>query len=411
MSEFKEATIPKEGIVPEQHKETDCPKQIEADVPRMPRSGDFQDNPFADSSDVFEKIFKQYGLMTDASLERNEASQTDSHDKGEYSQYLEKHEDGRYYDKETGKAYDSVEAWEQAQDILAKRYEGTAKYYEERAKKEWARFKNAEANGETDVAKWEHYRRSQEYYAKAKECKEKAETIRARLSEISSSGSSEVNANDGKEHNAVAEAVVPDRQDAVRMLFDNAPDKIKDVVREYGDGIIVESTTDDFPICHYDRKDMVIRMEECLDDEEYAEILSHELGHYVDHQMEDISCSADFRDAIYKDLAQYDQTFPEGNDTFMSMIDDLMESDAAYDRSVTDNLSAFFRNDPTIRERFDEEGIDFYGHWTEYWDRAGAKECEIFANCFSMFAQNNTESCAFMAKYFPNTWAQFLSSL
>ena len=93
------------------------------------------------------------------------------------------------------------------------------------------------------------------------------------------------------------------------------------------------------------------------------------------------------------------------------MIDELIESDAAYDRSVTDNLSAYFHNDPSVMTRFDDEGIAYYGHPNEYWNRDGSKECEIYANCFSMFAQNNTESCEFMDKYFPNTWNLFLNTL
>lgn len=119
--------------------------------------------------------------MTADTSENKASDAKDASEDRDYSEYLEKGDDGKYYDKETGKAYDSIEAWEKAQETLAKRYEGTAKYYEEKAKKEWARFKNAEKNGESDAEKWEHYRRSQEYYAKAKECKEKAEKTWAKL--------------------------------------------------------------------------------------------------------------------------------------------------------------------------------------------------------------------------------------
>lgn len=411
MSEFKETTTPKEGFVSDQHRETDRPKMPETDAPRIPHNADLQDSPFSESSDIFTEIFKQYGLVDTSTSEKSEANQTETSDGNDYSQYLEQREDGKYYDKETGKAYDSVEAWKQAQETLAKRYEGTANYYEEKAKKEWARFKNAEANGESDAEKWEHYRRSQEYYAKAKECKEKAEKIRARLGDDSSSEKTESNSSEINERNGLVEAVPADRQKAVHELCSDAPDKIKDVVQKYGDGIIVEDTTDEFPICHYDRRDMVIRMEENLDDEEYAEILSHEFGHFVDHQKEDVSRSPEFREAVAKDLEKFDQTSSDGSDAFFAMIDELIESDAAYDRSVTDNLSAYFHNDPSVMTRFDDEGIAYYGHPNEYWNRDGSKECEIYANCFSMFAQNNTESCDFMAKYFPNTWNLFLNTL
>ena len=68
----------------------------------------------------------------------SKAEVSETSEGNDHSEHLEKGEDGKYYDKETGKAYDSIEAWEKAQETLAKRYEGTAQYYEDKAKKEWA---------------------------------------------------------------------------------------------------------------------------------------------------------------------------------------------------------------------------------------------------------------------------------
>lgn len=169
MSAFKETTVPKETEAPEKNQETDRPMMRELDMPRLPSKSDVGDSPFSNSDDVFNAAFKNFGLTSDSSESKVPDSKEAKEDK-DYSNCLEKGEDGKYYDKETGKAYDSIEAWEKAQETLAKRYESTAKYYEEKAKKEWTRFKNAES----DVEKWKHYRLSQEYYAKAKECKEKA---------------------------------------------------------------------------------------------------------------------------------------------------------------------------------------------------------------------------------------------
>lgn len=411
MSQFKETAAPKEGLVPDRHRETDCPGMVETDALHIPHNAELQDSLFSESSDIFTEIFKKYGLVDTSVSEKSETKQTDTPDGNDYSQYLEQREDGTYCDKETGRVYDSVEEWKKAQETLAKRYEGAANYYEQQAKKEWARFKNAEENGASDAEKWEHYRRAQKYYATVKECREKAKKIRARLGDDPSSQKTEANSSEINERNGLVEAVPADRQKAVRELCNDAPDKIKDGVRKYGDGIIIEDTTEDFPICHYDRRDMVIRMEENLDNEEYAEILSHEFGHFVDHQKEDVSRSPEFRDAVAKDLEKFDQTSSDGSEAFVAMIDELIGSDAAYDRSVTDNLSAYFHNDPSVMTRFDDEGIAYYGHPNEYWDRDGSKECEIYANCFSMFAQNNTESCDFMEKYFPNTWDLFLNTL
>lgn len=168
MSEFKEPTSP------EKSREIDHPIIRETDTPRLSPDTNLKDNPFSDSSDIFDAAFKNLGLVADTSAKKT-SDTNDSSENKDYSDYLEKGDDGKYYDKETGKAYDSIEAWEKAQETLAKRYESTAKYYEEKAKKEWARFKNAEENGESDAEKWKHYWQSQEYYAKAKVYKEKAE--------------------------------------------------------------------------------------------------------------------------------------------------------------------------------------------------------------------------------------------
>lgn len=197
MSAFKETTSP------EKNREIDRPVMRETDAPRLSPNTDLRDNPFSDSSDVFDAAFKNFGLTADTSEKKASDTKDSSEDK-DYSYYLEKGDDGKYYDKETGKAYDSIEAWEKAQETLAKRYEGAAKYYEEKAKKEWARFKNAEKNGESDAEKWEHYRRSQEYYAKAKECKEKAEKTWAKLGK-SSDGPNESRNTDETAQNDVSE--------------------------------------------------------------------------------------------------------------------------------------------------------------------------------------------------------------
>lgn len=176
----------KETTSLEKNREIDLHVIRETDAPRLSPNTDLRDNPFSDSSDIFDAAFKNFGLTADTSEDKTSDTKDSSEDK-DYSDYLEKGDDGKYYDKETGKAYDSIKAWEKAQETLSKRYEGTAKYYEEKAKKEWARFKNAEKNGESDAEKWDHYRRSQEYYAKAKECKEKAEKTWAKLGKSSDS--------------------------------------------------------------------------------------------------------------------------------------------------------------------------------------------------------------------------------
>lgn len=86
-------------------------------------------------------------------------------------------------------------------------------------------------------------------------------------------------------------------------------------------------------------------------------------------------------------------------------------ADAAYDRAVSDVLSAFFVNDPEIVDRYRWEGIPYYRHEDDYWRNRGNREAEIYANSFSMLAQDNQDSCQFMQKYFPETWNQFKKTL
>lgn len=177
MSFFKETGVPKESGQAEKVKETDRPQIKDSDSPHwMPVEG----KSGSDLSDALNSAFKTLGLASESNSEKKSETSESTENK-DYSKYLEKGDDGKYYDRETGKAYDSIAAWEKAQETLAKRYEGTSEYYEKKAKKEYAQFKNAEQNGESDAEKWEHYRRSQEYYAKAKECKEKAAHVREKL--------------------------------------------------------------------------------------------------------------------------------------------------------------------------------------------------------------------------------------
>ncbi len=382
----------------------------EADRPHIPQSPDILESPLSYVSDVFGKIFEKFGLVDTPSSEESQTDQTDTTDETAYAPYLEKREDGKYYDRETGKAYDSVDTWRKAQETLAKRYEGAADYYTKKAATEWARYKNAEANGESDVKTWEHYLLSQKYYAKAAECKESADAIRARLADTASSENTKVDSTDGVVHNNFVDAVPPERQKAVLDMYNDAPDSIKHILKKYGEGLIIEDTADG-EICHYDLNDMVIRMEPNLDDEEYSEVLSHEFGHMVDSLKGLISCSPEFRNAIQSDLAKYDLEDPEGRNAFFAMMDEVFESDAAYDRAVTDILSAYFKNDPLVITPFYDSGIPFYSHPDEYWEMDTTKELEIYANCFSMFTQNNKESCEFMQKCFPNTWNQFMDTL
>lgn len=191
MSFFKEISTQESYESAETVKETDRPQVKESDNPRrIP----VENKPWSEMSDVFRSAFKTFGFPEEAN-DQKKSEINESAENRDYSKYLEEADDGKCYDKETGKAYDSIEAWEKAQETLAKRYEGTSEYYEGKAEKAYARFKNAEQNGESVAEKWEHYQHSQEYYAKAEECKEKAAHVREKLGQGEDDTKSDVEKN------------------------------------------------------------------------------------------------------------------------------------------------------------------------------------------------------------------------
>lgn len=200
------------------------------------------------------------------------------------------------------------------------------------------------------------------------------------------------------------------RREAVYETFENAPDEIKSTVNSLSSELSVENTTGN-DCCHYDLVAKKIRMEANMDDAEYAEVFSHEYGHFVDNKKGDVSDTYEFREAMSKDLANYDRSTEAGRKNFDKMMDDLMSSDAAFDRAVSDNMSAYFKNDPEVVQRYYDEGIDYYQHDDSYWSGYGNREAEIYANSFSMAAQDNKASCEFMKQHFPNTWEQFKKTL
>jgi hypothetical protein len=200
---------------------------------------------------------------------------------------------------------------------------------------------------------------------------------------------------------------VPDvRRNAVKDAFGHAPDDIKGVVMDYGDNLNVEST-DGNDCCHFNPKDKTIRMEASMDDSEYTEVFTHEYGHFADDQMGLPSESAEFVSAVLSDKSLYDRETTEGRERFDRMMNDAFSSGAVYDRMVSDNMSALFQNDPEVIIRFRNEGIPYYQHSNEYWNRGLNRENEIFANIFSIQTNGDLDSLGFMNNYMPNTTVVF----
>ena len=384
-----------DGEYPELSKYPRCPENPDKDWP--PRDGSRQ------LCDKLDDIFMSMGLLAEASSSEDTESSDDADaTENPYPDRLEKDKDGKYRDTETGKVYDSVEAWEKAQETLAKRYDGTAKHYEDKAKKEWARFKNAEKNGESDAEKWEHYRRSQEYYAKAKECKEKADKIWNTLGKQRDST---------EERKNISEIVPRDRAACVSDNLSDAPDGIKDAAADVADSLAV---IDGRPgeTCHYNPATRTIYMNPEYDDEQYAEVFGHELGHAVDDHLGDVSSDPQFVDAMELDAEKFEGI--DGEELKSEMLDELASTDAIFDRAVSDILSGMFLNDEDIMDRYDEEGVSYYMHSNEYWTN-GPKNAigkELFANMFRIYSDpSRTDSVAFVEKYFPNASAQFKREL
>lgn len=73
------------------------------------------------------------------------------------------------------------------------------------------------------------------------------------------------------------------RREAVYETFENAPDEIKSTVNSLSTELSVENTTGN-DCCHYDLDAKKIRMETNMDNAEYAEVFSHEYGHFVDNK-------------------------------------------------------------------------------------------------------------------------------
>ena len=76
---------------------------------------------------------------------------------------------------------------------------------------------------------------------------------------------------------------------------------------------------------------------------------------------------------------------------------------AKYDRCISDILSATYKNDPLIQKRYFSEGLSYYQHDNQYWDRGRNRENEVFANLFAIYSNNDTETVEFISKNFPNT--------
>lgn len=377
MSFFKEIPTPRKPEQTEEEKKNDCQHEEKSEDSNRILESESGNKSSSDLSEALNLVFKRCGLIEETADKKK--SDTSESPENIIFNYLEQGEDGKYYDKETGKAYDSIEAWIKIQEDLVRQYEREAKVFEREAKKEWSQFENSDQNEEYNDETLKHYQKFLEYFSKAEEAQEMADHIREKL------------------------------MHDINIIFKDSPAAIKTFVDAFSKDLSVKriKKSDTISICNYINQ--TIRMESNLDYDEYKEDFIHEYGHFVDDMLR--WPSKELITAMEEDLAQYDLSTTNGIENFERMMDDLMKSDAAYDKAVSDILSAFFNNASAVKQRYEAMGISGGRHDNGYWCIPGKREAEVFADLFSIVAQNNSDSCNFIKNYFPNTWKQFMTIL
>lgn len=210
-----------------------------------------------------------------------------------------------------------------------------------------------------------------------------------------------------------------DRRGIIIERFENVSDCIKSVVEKYEKKIEVEPTRVYFDEhgnekcekSHYSEKEKIVRIDKNKCNEEYIKTFKHEMGHYIDDHLGGIASSDDFEAAIYADITWYDNNNEFGIQNRERMIEEIINSDVADDRYVSDIMSAIFLNDKKIIKKYDDVGATFYGHDTEYWlEEKGPKKAvnkEVFADVFAIYVENDKSSIFFVEKFLPNITCRF----
>lgn len=215
------------------------------------------------------------------------------------------------------------------------------------------------------------------------------------------------------------------RSVAVHTAYAKAPDYIVSAINQHCDKLQcikdTEYKTDCYghyvlnrygmrvkETCHYSPMEHHIAMHNDMTDAEYADVLQHELGHFIDDVLGRPSTGDRFRQAFSDAAARYSTDTPHGRMMLNDMLDDAFSTGAAFDRNITDIISALTHNDPVVVRRFTEEGIAYYRHQNDYWDRqlqdginAGMREKDSFANIFAIETGSYRISTNFAERWFP----------
>lgn len=215
------------------------------------------------------------------------------------------------------------------------------------------------------------------------------------------------------------------RSAAVHTAYAKAPDYIVSAINQHCDKLRcikdTEYETDCYghyvlnrygmrvkESCHYSPMEHHIAMHNDMTDAEYADVLQHELGHFIDDVLGRPSTGDRFRQAFSDTAARYSTDTPHGRMMLNDMLDDAFSTGAAFDRNITDIISALTHNNPVVVRRFTEEGIAYYRHQNDYWDRqlrdgtnAGMREKDSFANIFAIETGSYRISTNFAERWFP----------
>ena len=198
------------------------------------------------------------------------------------------------------------------------------------------------------------------------------------------------------------DALPEDRQETTKDFMQDAPSEIIDKTNELLEKINVQPAINE--ISHYNPNTDIIFMEEEFENDEYAEVFCHELGHYIDDQMEWASENKAFSDALQQDV----EIYSDNKEKTSSMLKDLFsEDDIIESKEVSDIISAVFLNDKDVVTRFENEQEDYYHHSNKYWEKGKNRENELFANMYSLYISNNPVTIGFTENRFPNTAREF----
>lgn len=215
------------------------------------------------------------------------------------------------------------------------------------------------------------------------------------------------------------------RRTAVHTAYAKAPDYIVAAVNQHSDQLNYVRHTkyeqDQFghfilneygmrmkEPCHYSPDNKYIAMHDEMTDAEYADVIQHELGHFIDDVIGRPSTGAAFTQAFANTASRYSTNTLEGKRLLNDMLDDAFSTGAAFDRNVTDIISALTMNDSIVVNRFDNENVAYYRHRDAYWKRsnadgtsAGMREKDSFANIFAIETGNYRISTNFVERWFP----------